>query len=267
MSIKSDPPQPGLATSAGEEPFAGLMDDTAVEGAVRLPKQAGVSRVDTLPEDFARLLGQKPHAPGAIIGGRFKLVEKLGGGAMGDVFVAENLAIGVRVAVKLLKPDLLADPHFRQRFQREAQAIASIEHPNVARFYDLVVGDPTFLVMEYVRGETLATRLRTAGRLSPGETVRFAIRLCWALRAAHAAGVIHRDLKPANVLLASDAEQGEVPKLIDFGLAKLATRPSEQSLTRTGQLVGTPQYMSPEQIAGKDVDARSDVYALGCLAY
>src|SRR5262249_3893299 len=157
--------------------------------------------------------------------------------------------------------------HFRQRFQREAQAIASIEHPNVARFFDLVVGDPTFLVMEYVRGQTLSARLREVKKLPIADAATVAIKLCQALRAAHSVGVIHRDLKPANVILTSTLDDSEVPKLIDFGLAKLAARTAEQSLTRTGQLVGTPQYMSPEQIAGKNVDARTDIYALGCLTY
>jgi tRNA A-37 threonylcarbamoyl transferase component Bud32 len=230
---------------------------------------SAASRVDTLPEEFARLIGRRTLGVGHVIGNnRFRLVERLGSGAMGEVFIAENLSIGMRVAVKLLKPELLADPLFRQRFQREAQAIAAIEHPNVARFLDLVVGDPTFLVMEYVRGVTLSNRLRDQKQLSVERAVDIGVRLCWALRAAHQVGVVHRDLKPANVILSTDAEHGEVPKLIDFGLAKLASqRGQEQSLTRTGQLIGTPQYMSPEQISGKAVDARSDIYALGCLLY
>jgi tRNA A-37 threonylcarbamoyl transferase component Bud32 len=262
---KSNPSKPIRGAPADEPTFAGL---TEVDPRRALtPDDGTVSRVDTLPEDFAKLLGQKTAGLGAVIGGRFKLIEKLGGGAMGDVYVAENIAINVKVAVKLLKPDLLADAHFRNRFQREAQAIASIEHPNVARFFDLVVGDPTFLVMEYVRGTTLSARLRQSKRLPVEQAVKVALQLCQALRAAHTAGVIHRDLKPSNVILTSTLDDDEVPKLIDFGLAKLAARASEQSLTRTGQLVGTPQYMSPEQIAGKNIDARSDIYALGCLTF
>jgi len=235
---------------------------------LRAPPESGASRVDTLSEDFAKLIGRRTLGVGHVIANnRFRLVERLGAGAMGEVFIAENLSIGMRVAVKLLKPELLVDPLFRQRFQREAQAIAAIEHPNVARFLDLVVGDPTFLVMEYVRGPTLSSRLREEKRFSVERAVGIGVRLCWALRAAHQVGVVHRDLKPANVILSTDAEHGEVPKLIDFGLAKLAARGSEQSLTRTGQLIGTPQYMSPEQISGNGVDARSDIYALGCLLY
>ncbi len=250
--------------SKSDDSFSGLTDIDPTR--LRTP-EGGTSRVDTLPEDFAKLLSRKAIGTGHIIGNRYKLLERLGGGAMGEVFVAENLSIGTRVAVKLLKPDLLADAQFRQRFQREAQAIANIEHPNVARFYDLVVGDPTFLVMEYVRGQTLSAALRATSKIGPVRAVRIARRLCWALHASHGAGIIHRDLKPSNVILSSDVEHEEVPKLIDFGLAKLAARPEEQSLTRTGQLIGTPQYMSPEQISGKAVDARTDIYALGCLLY
>jgi serine/threonine-protein kinase len=232
------------------------------------------SRVDTLPEDFLKLLGRHKAAVGQTIAGRYKLIERLGSGAMGEVFVAENQSIGQRVAVKLLKPELLVDPQFRKRFQREAQAVAAIVHPNVARFLDLVVGDPTFLVMEYVQGTTLAQRLRELKYLPADRAVAIAVRLCWALRAAHAVGIIHRDLKPANVILTSDVEHDELPKLIDFGLAKMTPTAAEgsagrtnSSLTQAGQLVGTPQYMSPEQIAGRGVDPRSDIYALGCLIY
>ncbi len=186
---------------------------------------------------------------------------------MGQVFVAENLAIGQKVALKVLKPDLLADATFRMRFQQEAEAIAAVEHRNVARFLDLVVGDPTFIVMEYVRGPTLAQVIRDKKRLPAIDAMYIAERLCWALEAAHQRGVVHRDIKPSNVILMPDTENEIEPKLIDFGLAKVAAVSSEKGLTRTGQIVGTPDYMSPEQIANKEVDARSDVYSLGCLIF
>jgi serine/threonine-protein kinase len=238
---------------------------------MRLPAAPGVSRVDTLSEDFLRFLSRRPHQIGDVIANRYRLLETLGNGAMGQVFVAENVSIGRRVALKMLKPELLADAQFRRRFQQEAEAIAAIEHRNVARFLDLVVGDPTFLVMEFVPGPTLAQVLRQ-GKLEPQRAVQIALRLCWALDAAHAAGVIHRDIKPANVVLAADAEGGPEqpeaePKLIDFGLAKLASATSGEGLTRTGQIIGTPQYMSPEQVSNREVDARSDVYSLGCVLF
>ncbi|HEX8951010.1 MAG TPA: serine/threonine-protein kinase, partial [Polyangia bacterium] len=225
-----------------------------------------MSRVDTLPDGFDKLIGRTALVVGEVVGGRYKLIKSLGSGGMGEVFVAENIAIGMRVAIKVLKPELLANPEFRARFQNEAQAVAAIEHANVARFFDLVVGDPTFIVMEYVRGETLADRLKL-GALPLDRALAIAERLSWGLDAAHGAGVVHRDLKPANVLLSPDAEYGESPKLIDFGLAKLAAAAGDSQLTRTGQIIGTPAYMSPEQIKGEKIDGRADVYSLGCVLF
>src|SRR5690349_9946581 len=135
-----------------------------------------MSRIDTLPDGFEKLIGKAQITVGEVIGGRYKLVQSLGNGGMGQVFVAENIAIGMRVAVKLLKPELLANPEFRARFQNEAQAIAAIEHANVARFFDLVVGDPTFIVTEYVRGETLLAVL-ARGKLPIERAVTIAERL------------------------------------------------------------------------------------------
>jgi serine/threonine-protein kinase len=229
----------------------------------------GASRVDTLPDGFAELLrGSKEPEPGQTIGGRYRLVEHIAEGAMGNVYVAENVAINLRVAVKILKPDLLANPEFRIRFQQEAQAVAAIDHPNVVRFLDLVVGVPTFLVMEHVAGETLAATLKRERRLPVPRAVAIAASLCRGLAAAHASGVIHRDLKPHNIIVGRNAAGDETPKIIDFGLAKvMAAEPNKGKLTRLGQIVGTPEYMAPEQIGGKTVDARTDVYALGCVLF
>jgi tRNA A-37 threonylcarbamoyl transferase component Bud32 len=232
-----------------------------------LPRAPGASRVDTISDEFAALLARRPLNVGDIIANRYRLVEKLGGGAFGDVFVGENLAIGRRVAIKVLKPEMLIDPEFRRRFQHEAEAIAAIDHRNVVRFLDLLVGDPTFLVMEYAAGPTLAEVLSHEKKLEPVRALNIARRLGWALEAAHRAGVVHRDVKPANVILTPDPELGEEPKLIDFGLAKLTTIAPEDQLTRAGQILGTPYYISPEQIANEPVDARTDEYALACVIY
>src|SRR4051812_16792980 len=137
----------------------------------------GFSRIDTLPDGFAEILKRRSLQPGDVVGDRYRLLEVLGGGAMGHVFTAENRAIGSVVAIKVLKPELLANPEFRQRFQYEAQAVGSIEHPNVARFLDVVVGDPTFLVMEYVSGETLATVLAREKAMSIQRAAHIATRL------------------------------------------------------------------------------------------
>jgi tRNA A-37 threonylcarbamoyl transferase component Bud32 len=231
------------------------------------PLSRGFSQLETMPEGFAEKMRREINA-GDVIGGRYKIVSHIGGGAMGKVYLAENVAIGLKVAVKLLKPELLANPDFRLRFKHEAEAVAAIAHPNVSRFLDLVVDDPTFLVMEYVAGPTLAEELRRNGPLNPRRAVDIAIRLSWGLHAAHKAGVIHRDLKPANILLSPDEETVEVPKIIDFGLAKVAAAATKgQALTRVGQIIGTPQYMAPEQISGREIDRRVDLYAVGCVLY
>jgi tRNA A-37 threonylcarbamoyl transferase component Bud32 len=257
----SDPPFPRLDIKSDR--LLEAMRRQSERGIEELDITGEFARVDTLPDGFAELLKRRQLRVGDVVGNRYRLLEVLGDGAMGQVFVAENQAIGFKVAIKVLKPEILANPEFRQRFQQEAQAVGSIEHANVARFLDLVVGDPTFLVMEYVRGETLRAVL-ARGRLPIPRAVHIATRLAWGLDAAHAAGIIHRDLKPANVILTSDREEGEIPKLIDFGLAKMA---HTVQLSRVGQIIGTPAYMSPEQIAAREVDARSDVYALACLLY
>src|SRR5439155_10529960 len=140
-----------------------------------------MSRIDTMPDGFAKLIGQQALGVGDVIGGRYRLIKSLGNGGMGQVLVAENIAIGMRVAVKVLKPELLASPEFRQRFQYEAQAVGAIEHPNVARFFDLVVGDPTFLVMEYVKGETLAATLAREKSMSLPRAAHIVTRLAWGL--------------------------------------------------------------------------------------
>jgi tRNA A-37 threonylcarbamoyl transferase component Bud32 len=224
-----------------------------------------VSRIDTIPDGYK--VSRRTVAPGDVLGDRFRLLEHLGSGAMGDIYVAENVALGRRVAVKVLKPELVADPAFRQRFQQEAEAISAIEHRNVIRFLDLIVDDPIFLVMEYAAGPTLSAELRQEGRLPLLRAVHIARRLLHALDATHRAGIIHRDVKPANVILTPDPELGDEPKLIDFGLAKLASPVGGEPLTRAGQIVGTPAYMSPEQIGNKEVGPRSDLYSLGCVLY
>jgi serine/threonine-protein kinase len=201
---------------------------------------------------------------GDLLAGRYRLIRLLGVGGMGWVFEAEDGHVGRPVAVKVVKPVFAADVAQHVRFVQEAKAIAAVEHRNTARFLDLIVGDPTFLVMELVHGPTLQSVLESEEQLDPVRAINLARRLCWALNAVHAAGIIHRDIKPANILLARDPELGEEPKLIDFGLAKLR---SEAGVTPPCTIVGTPHYMAPEQIALDEVDARSDVYSLGCVLY
>ncbi|HEY1586493.1 MAG TPA: serine/threonine-protein kinase, partial [Polyangia bacterium] len=216
---------------------------SAVESPRPTPLSHGFSKLETLPEGFAEQMRRQVDV-GDIVGERYKVLRPIGHGAMGKVFLAENEAIGLRVAIKLLKPELLANPDFRLRFKHEAEAVAAIQHPNVARFLDLIVGDPTFLVMEYVDGPTLHQVIHKEHKLPPRRAADIAVRLAWGLHAAHKAGVIHRDLKPSNILLLPDEESGEVPKIIDFGLAKTVASSPGAPLTRAGQIVGTPQYMA-----------------------
>ena len=208
------------------------------------------------------------HAGGLAVGHRlaqrFVLERRLGEGGMGSVWLARDEKLGEPVAVKVIRDVLLADPSIVERFKREVSAARRVLHPNVVRLHDL--GEEAgllFLSMEYVEGESLADRIKRRGPLPLEEVRTIAGQLCDALDAAHTAGVIHRDLKPANVLL-SYASGGAHVKVIDFGIAKLSHL---EGMTATSLILGTPEYMAPEQIRGRTVDARADVYALGMIVH
>jgi serine/threonine-protein kinase len=203
--------------------------------------------------------------------GRFHVVEQVGRGGMGVVYAAEDTRLKRRVALKLLPRDIDRDEPRRQRLLREAQSAAAVTHPNVATVYEVGEADGrTFIAMELVEGVSLRKRLER-GRLTAAEVLRIARGIALALERAHEKGVVHRDLKPDNVMLAPGGD----PKVLDFGLAKmrddalaLAEGESTQSvLTREGTILGTPGYMAPEQILGKPVDARADVFAFGVVLY
>jgi Protein kinase domain len=198
---------------------------------------------------------------GETLGG-YTLESLLGGGGMGSVYLATHERLGRKVAIKVISPDLAHDEEFRARFLREAQLAASLDHPNVIPIYDAGEADGVlFLAMRYVPGSTLHELLRERGSLSIDETLRIAEQVAGALDAAHAAGLVHRDVKPANVLL---AEPGGHVYLCDFGLAK---RMSSPATTRTGFFLGTADYSAPEQIEGRQLDARADVYSLGGVVF
>jgi serine/threonine-protein kinase len=195
--------------------------------------------------------------PETVIAGRYRLHELLGRSGMSEVWRAEDLELGRDVAIKLLAAD--AD---RERFEREARAVASLAHPNVMQLYDYgeSEGRP-YMVLEYVPGGTLEDRLRDGGPLPDDETYEIAIGIASGLAHAHARGVVHRDLKPANVLF---DEEGR-PKIADFGIARLAA--GEGTLTEAGTLLGTAAYISPEQASGEPAGAASDVYSFGVMLY
>lgn len=193
----------------------------------------------------------------------YRLLSLLGQGGMGAVYLAEDICLRRRVAIKVLLPTFVADAKARSRFVREARAMATIEHPNVLRVHGFEeVEDRGYLVMEYVQGESLAARLRREGRLSVAAAVSATLGIADALDAAWQKGIVHRDVKPSNVLIDASGRL----RVLDFGLAR-PMMPAEEPLTVSGEVVGTPQYMAPEQITGTTVDFRADIYSLGILLF
>ena len=206
-----------------------------------------------------------------LLGGRYRLEAKLGSGGMGVVFRAADLTMKRAVAVKLIRgvDGVALDEEVAGRFLREAKNTARIQHENIIEVYDLGRSDQgdMFFVMELLEGESLSTKLRREGKLPTSVGVHIARQMCAALHVAHAAGIIHRDLKPANVMLIERGGQSNYVKVLDFGVAKSYTPDQQTQLTHTGMLVGTVEYMAPEQIMGRVVDGRTDIYSLGIVMY
>ena len=188
---------------------------------------------------------------------------------MGSVYKARHLELGKLVAVKTLDPALVSDAEFQERFKREAKILASLSNPHISMFFSygmLSTGMP-YIAMEFVEGISLASLLEENEKgLAPERALKIALQISSALDYAHKAGVVHRDLKPSNIVLTS-AEGVDFVKLLDFGLARLETADEQQRLTRTGELIGTPEYLSPEQCYGRRADERSDIYSFGCLVF
>jgi hypothetical protein len=194
--------------------------------------------------------------------GDYTIESLLGRGGMGSVYVATHHRLGRKVALKVIAPELAADETFHARFLRESQLAAALDHPNAIPIYDAdEVDGVLYLAMRYVSGPSLQALVRERGRLSPADTLGIAEQIGGALDAAHAAALVHRDVKPANILV---AEPGDHAYLCDFGLAK---RTSSKGVTRTGSFLGTVDYCSPEQIEGRAIDGRSDIYSLGCVLF
>jgi tRNA A-37 threonylcarbamoyl transferase component Bud32 len=205
---------------------------------------------------------------GTMIGGRYHVLEKLGEGGMGQVYLAEHVMMRRRCALKMIKPGLTRCVDSVNRFRREANNASRISHPNVAVIYDFgeADGGVLYLAMEYVDGESLAALAARESPLPVARAVEIARQVADALTAAHHIGMVHRDLKPDNILLARDMGGGDQVKVVDFGIAK-GLSGEGQDITRAGFVVGTPRYMSPEQLMGEPVDGRSDLYSLGCILY
>jgi serine/threonine protein kinase len=201
---------------------------------------------------------------GDVLAG-YRIEGVAGRGGMGVVFRATQLALDRQVALKLIAPELAQDESFRERFKRESKTAAAIEHPHVIPVHEAGEGEgQLFIAMRFIEGIDLRELIRQEGRIDPERTARLLAQIASALDAAHARGLVHRDIKPGNVLIASENGQDHA-YLTDFGLSKRLG--SESGMTKTGMWVGTLDYIAPEQIQGAKLDARSDVYSLGCLLY
>jgi len=220
--------------------------------------------METCPLDGMRLLERDDPLIGKVVSGRFELREKVGAGGMAAVYRADDLRDEVVVAVKILAPRLAADPAQRVRFLREVEAGRRVRHENVVRVHELGEdGDLVFMVMEFIDGPTLGDAL-ACGRFTARRALSIELQILSALGQAHAQGVVHRDVKPDNVLLAGEGAAGEQIKIMDFGLARMK---GDLRLTATGQVFGTPEYVSPEQAVGGEATGASDQYAAGVLLY
>lgn len=226
----------------------------------QIPDQPGAFQN---PEEQAAQDLAKPFAQ------RYRLLKKLGSGGMSTVYEAEHLHLNKTFALKLLHQS--KDEASLLRFQQEAKAASSLEHPNIVKVHDFGVseGQP-FMIMDCLRGKSLAEMIKTEGPLELKPLSRIFIQICSALAHAHEEGIVHRDIKPSNIVFSGDDPDSASAVLVDFGIAKVTEQKKESAadaLTRTGDIFGTPQYMSPEQCQGQTVDPRSDIYSLGCVIY
>src|SRR5215831_10147486 len=200
-------------------------------------------------------------APGTLLAGRYEILQLLGHGGMGSVYKARDKELDRLVALKLIRPELARNPQMLLRFKQELILARQVTHKNVIRIFDLGQSDGIkFITMDFVEGKDLRALLQEKGKFPPSEAAKIMLQICRALEAAHAEHVIHRDLKPQNVML---DKRGRV-FVMDFGIARSAHLPG---MTQTGALIGTPEYMSPEQARGETLDERSDIFSLGVILY
>jgi serine/threonine-protein kinase len=205
-----------------------------------------------------------------VVAGRFRIIEQLGEGTVGDIYLAEHRVLGRKYALKVLKRRFLSNHTVAERFRREALVASRLEHPNIVEISDFgrAENGRLFLAMEYIRGESLGAAIaeHLPGVMPLRRGLKILAQVASAVAAAHDAGVLHRDLKPDNIMLTL-VRNAELVKILDFGLAKVMVDAESLVLTKRGEMFGTPMYMSPEQARGEEVDSRTDIYAFGAVAY
>jgi len=238
-----------------------------------LPVASSMPRCPTCQSEYAEDVAFCPRDGAsllpAVLEGRYRVLSLLGAGGMGVVYLAEHLGLHKRVAVKLLRGELSRDATFARRFEQEAIAASQIGHENIVTVTDLghTPSGELFYVMELLEGESLSAVLVREHFLPLWRAVPVLAQVCRALEAAHARGIVHRDVKPQNVMLLQRPGQADFVKVVDFGISKVLDRPQHTGLTESGAILGTADYMAPEQAQGGTVDARTDVYAMGVLTY
>jgi tRNA A-37 threonylcarbamoyl transferase component Bud32 len=248
----------GYCISMPDEP------QTSIDSALTAAMPPGIDAADDAPTTSPSTAAPMVVAEPDERIGEFKLLRKLGQGGMAAVWLAEQTSLHRNVALKLLRPDLMADPTYVKRFQTEAKAAAGLNHPNIVQVY--VIGEDAgkhFIAQEYVQGSTLKAHLQKRGPLDLNLALHVMRQVAGALQTAGERGIVHRDIKPENIML---TKKGEA-KVADFGLAQLTLGGEKLNLTQEGVTMGTPLYMSPEQVNGKKLDARSDIYSFGVTCY
>jgi len=224
------------------------------------------------PVDGSTLRAKSPTADliGQVIADRYHIIKKLGEGGMGAVYLGEHVKMGRKSAIKVMNPGMAADPDAISRFNREASNASRISHPNVCQIYDFgeTPDGVIYLAMEFIEGSALTDLIEKEGALPPARAAKILKQSADALASAHDLGIVHRDLKPDNIMIVQGRDGSDIVKVVDFGIAKaVAGDEAGQKVTKTGLVVGTPEYMSPEQLSGDKLDGRSDIYSLGLVFY